>query len=270
MALESKEILKALGLPEDLEDITKVVSKHNESYLLKSEAHEDDDVKSKTLGAALGSIDTEAKRLFGFSSEDIKGHKTVEILKKGVEKFKSQITELQGASSDEIVKKKDKEIETLKGQFEQYKGELEKVVQEKQELEANFTTKLKDYKVKNHLRDSKSKLAFVDKISDVSKRGFDAVIEDKYTFDLDDKDNFVVRTKDGKKVTNPKQSGTFLSPDEVLNMELEAAGLKKLNNQKGGNELPWNNTERKSAASEDRPVRKPHSRAMQYEDKAVQ
>lgn len=236
MAIETKELLKALNLPEtlaDAADVKEFVTKHNESFVPLSEAHTDERVVEKVTGKFYGSLGTEAKRLFDLKNEDIKDKKFEEVLKLGVEKLNGKIKELSLNTGDEKVAAITKERDTLKAQADQYKSEMEKVLGEKTALETDFNGKIKGFKVASIYKEAKAKLAFSDGIPEVAKLGFDSLISSKYEVSLDDKDNVQILTKEGKKVSNPTKSGTFLSLDEVLDKELDEAGLKKKNNLNG-------------------------------------
>jgi len=159
--METKELLKAIGLPEDLDSVEKAVEAHRTSYLLKSEAHEDESVKGKITGKLFGELTTEAKRLYGFETAEIKDMHIKDILKLGVERQGTKIKELEeaaGKGSEEVIGKLKAETEKYKGQANQYKNDLEKVVGEKNELETQFTGKLKQHKIDTVYKDAISKL----------------------------------------------------------------------------------------------------------------
>lgn len=227
--MELKELLKALDLPEDTADIKTAVEHHNTKFLARDQAGEDPDVVSQVTGRIYGPLNNLAKKTFGLSNEDIKDKKFEDILKIGVDKFNTEITALKGQNSDDKVKTVTDELNRTKVLADQYKTDLEKAVQEKTDLETGFDNKIKGFKITEKVKEAKGKLSFAESIPELAKVGFDTQINQKYKFDLDKEDNLIVLTSEGKKVSNPTKTGKYLSIDEVLDMELEAANLKKQN-----------------------------------------
>lgn len=239
--MEIKELLKALDLPEDIDTPEKAVSAHASKFIPLADAHTDDRVVEKVEGKLWGTVGNAVKREFGLKNEDIKDKKFEDILKFGVDGLKTKITELTNTGADEKLTKLQTELDKIKIQADQYKTEMEKVVGEKTELETGFNNKLKGFKVASIYKDAKGKLLFADGIPEVSKLGFDTLISSKYEVSLDDKDNVIVLHKDGKRVANPTKSGAFLTLDEILDSELDQAGLKKKNNLKGNQQFQFQN-----------------------------
>jgi len=239
--MESKEVLKALGLPEDLDSVEKVVDAHRSSYLLKNEAHEDETVKGKITGKLFGELTTEAKRAFGLETAEIKDMHIKDILKLGVEKQNTKIKELEetaGKGSEEVIGKLKTEAEKYKGQANQYKTDLEKVVGEKAELETQFTGKLKQHKIDTVYKDAMAKLPLSESVTEVSKIGFDTLIKGNFKFDIGENDEFLVLDAQGQKVPNPTKTGVYLGLSEVLEMEAKKQNMLKQNNLPTGRQTP--------------------------------
>lgn len=265
--MEIKDVLESLGLPQDLDSTEKIVEAHRNNYLLKSEAHEDEDVKGKITGKLLGELTTKAKKLFGFSNEDIKDKHFKDILTEGVESYKTKLTELEEQSTkggDEVVNKLKTDLEKLKTQANQYKGDLEKVLGEKTELETTFTNKLKQFKVDSVYKEQLSKIPFSEQAGDVAKLGFNTLIQSKYKIDLDETENVIVMDEKGQKIPHPQKTGVYLGLGEVLEMEAKKANILKQNN--AGNTTTFRTTQQAPQAPE-KPVRQVNSRAAENAEK---
>lgn len=236
--MEVKEVFEALNLPADIDSKEKLVETFRKSYIPLSEAHEDEEIKKKITGAIYGSLNTEAKRLFGLKTEDIEGKQFKDVLKTVNERYSAKLSELEQSAG----KNNDEKFNTLKSEFEkinlqksQYENDLQKLLQEKQNLEKNFQNELKQFKIESVYKEKKSKLPFADSIPEVAKVGFDSIIKSKYVIDFDEKGEPIVLDKEGKKIPKKDRAGEYLGLDEVFDMELELNGLKKKNNAQGGN-----------------------------------
>lgn len=231
--MELKDALKAIGLPEDLDSVEKIVEAHRTSYILKGEAHEDDAVVAKVSGKIFGELTTVAKREFGLESAEIKDKSIRDIIKLGAEKKNTLITSLEesvGKGSEEVISKLKAESEKFKGEAKQYKGDLEKLVGEKAELETGFNNKLKQFKLDNYFKDVLGKVPFSEGATEVAKIGFNTLFQSKYKLDVADDESVLVLDSKGQKIPNPKQTGTYLGLSEVLELEAKENGLLKQNN----------------------------------------
>lgn len=231
--MEIKDVLEALGLPDSIDSKEKLVEAHRGMYLLTTEAHENEAVSAKITGRIFGELGKEAKKLFDFSNEEIKDKPFREILSAGVKKHTDAIKMLEetaGKGSEEIIQKAKAEADKYKSEAKQYKGDLEKLVLEKQEIENTFTGKLKQFKVDSALKDAMGKLTFSESATDVAKIGFNTLFASKYKLDLGEDDTVVVLDVKGNKVPHPSQTGKYLSLSEVLEAEAKANSLIKQNN----------------------------------------
>lgn len=240
MPLEVKEVLKAFGLPEDIDSVEKAVEKHTAIYVPIDSADSDERVVSKVSGRLLGGLTTTTKKIFGLKSEDIKDKKYEDVLALAAKGLTDQINELKNSGSDEKLSNMQKELEKVKNLSEQYRTDLEKAVLEKGDLETNFNKKVKSFKIGSKLENVMGKLPFSNGIPEAAKIGFNKIVADAYDFDLDESENVIVMDKKGKRIPNPTKSNTYFSLDEVLDAELDKQGLKKKNNAQGNSPVNFN------------------------------
>lgn len=266
--MEIKDVLKSLGIPETVATVEELVAEHNKSFIPLSEAHTDERVVEKLTGKIYGLLNTDLKKMFGYSNDEIKGKKYEDLLKGGVEKLTGQINELKNAGSDEKIKGLNDEITRYKTLSDQYKTDLDKSVADKSDLENNFNGKIKEFKINGLVREAKGKLAFADSASELAKMGFDTLISSKYAFDLDDKDSLIVLTKEGKRVPNKTTSGKYLDINEVLDMELSEAKLKKQNNLDFRKNRIFEQSRPANQISDDKKIRPVNRKAQEAAEKA--
>ena len=186
-------------------------------------------------GKKIGSLTTKIKQLGEFEAKEIEGAKIEDLLTKFAEKKNAQIEEWKSKGKEG----NDKKLTDLIAELDKEKlskSELKKALEEKetyiQTKESEFGNTFKTYKINDKVGKIKSSLPFIDDFSkkEVLKTGFEALVNSKYKFDLNDKDEVEVFMADGSHIKNPKKAGEFLKPEEVLLMEAEAQGLIKKNN----------------------------------------
>jgi len=242
MALEVKDIIESLGIEIDLatakvEDFKKKI---DERFITLEDAHTNPDIIKKANGNFGFEVDDTIYKSFkdlGIEKAELKTIPTTKekiqfIAQKAFDTVK-ELKEHAGKGNDEKVIKLQKDLEKIQGQAGQYKTELEKTAGELEKTKSEFTSQLKGFKVNSIMKDAKGKLAWSDQVNEITKLGFDVKLSEKYVLDLDENDNPVLMDKKGQKIPHPKKTGTFLTIDEVLDMELDAAGLKKKNNLDG-------------------------------------
>jgi superfamily II DNA helicase RecQ len=152
--------------------------------------------------------------------------------------LQTKITELQEqgkAGNDKklndalkLIEEKDKSIGSYKELAETNASKLEAATNE-------FQTGMKTYKINHQFEQYKNKLNWIDEPTGVQRIGFDTVVESKYRFDLDEKENLIVLDKEGKPIPSKLNGGKMADPLEILDAELEANKLKKLNNANNKN-----------------------------------
>jgi len=242
MAITVKDIAGVIGFTiEDeeklnVEDLTKFI---DEKFVAREHATKDQKIIDSVFGKTVGSLRTKIKQLGEFDAKEIEGAKIEDLLEKFNEKKNAQIEELKTKGKDG----NDKKLNDLIAELDKEKlskSELKKALEEKetyiQTKESEFGNTFKSYKINDKVSKIKSSLNFIDDFQkkEVLKTGFDALVNSKYKFELNDKDEVEIFTADGSHIKNPKKAGEFLKPEEVLLIEAELQGLIKKNN--AGNE----------------------------------
>jgi len=96
-------------------------------------------------------------------------------------------------------------------------------------------------------------------------KGFKADFNERYRIDLDETGSPYISDISGKRIQNPNKHSEFLAPQDVLNIEMEKAGLNIKNNQAGRPAFVPNQTNVVTPqAPQGQPVRKLSSRATNF------
>lgn len=241
--IEVNDIITALGFnPEDAEKVTldDIKSHVDSKYVLRENILKDDEVKKKITGKVLGSLTTKAAQVFGLKQSEVDGKMLEDVFTLAKTSYESKLSELEQAAS----KGNDKKVEELTKALSLKESELKlasdglKQWEEKYNAETGqWESKLKTYKLNDKV--SKVKETLKDKFVDdyfkdpLKQTGFEALISSKYEFDLDEKDNPIVKSKtDGAIVKSKKTVGHAATLDEIFLNEMEATNILKKNNAK--------------------------------------
>ena len=126
-----------------------------------------------------------------------------------------------------------------------YKGDLtakEQKIADLTALNQGLSTQFEGFKVEVETKERNGKINFVKSdalgklpwsqtATPIMRKGFEAVIAEKFKFDLDG-DSPVVRDSGGNIVQSKAKAGTAASYEEVIAMEFEASGLKSVADSK--------------------------------------
>jgi hypothetical protein len=74
-------------------------------------------------------------------------------------------------------------------------------------------------------------------LSPAEKLGFEASLS-SIIVDFDDKENEVIKDKEGKRIQNPNKAGSFLSLEEAIELKANELGLIAKNNGGGNSNIP--------------------------------
>ena len=266
-----KKALEVLGY--DLEDESKFdpadLKRHvDETFITREAALKDPDIKNKIVGKTLGSISVKAAGLFGLKNSEYDGKQLEEVLQMGYERLNGEITKLKDAAG----KGTDEEVKRLKGELETKQTallDLEKQLDAEKQGRVNdvtgLSTQLKQVKLRTIVDKTKSAIQFTDDYTkdELKQQGFDALISNKYQFDLNEHDEPVVLDKAGKPVKHPTVASKYASIEDVFKMEAESRGLLKKNN------LPVTRTIEINSGDGSRKVdvTKVHPNALKHEKK---
>lgn len=238
--IKTEDLISALGFKiEDAETITldDIKTHVDTSYVLRENVLKDDEINRKITGKTLGSLATKAAQTFGFKHSEIDGKQLVEIFDMVKVANEQRVAELE----EKAGKGNDKKVEELQKTLLQREAEKKlaedglKQWEEKYNAESgNWETKLKQYKLSDKV--SKAKESLKDKFTEdftkneLVKTGFESYLSSTYDFDLDEKDNVIVKAKDGSIVKSKKTVGHAATLDEILLTEMDAKGVLKKNN----------------------------------------
>lgn len=238
--IKTEDLISALGFKvEDAESVTldDIKNHVDTSYVLRENILKDDEINRKITGKTLGSLATKAAQTFGFKHSEIDGKQLVEIFEMVKTANEARVAELE----EKAGKGNDKKVEELQKTLLQKEAEKKlaedglKQWEEKYNAESgNWEAKLKQYKLSDKV--SKVKDSLKDKFTEdftkneLVKTGFESYLSSTYDFDLDEKDNVIVKAKDGSIVKSKKTVGHAATLDEILLTEMDAKGVLKKNN----------------------------------------
>lgn len=240
MAIELKDILSTLSIDADVEKLTpeEFKTQVESKYVLRELALKDPDINTKIQGLIYGKANTKAAQTFGLKSSDIDGKKLDEIFSLVKTNYDTQINAL----TEQASKGNDKKVEELQKQLTEMQSTISVKDAGLQEWEKKYATDvtakeniLKDYKLSSAIGKVRENLLpkFSEEYTknELVKAGFEAHINNTYVFDLDEKDNPIVKLKaDGSFVKSKVKAGHIATPDEIFLTEMDLKGVMKKNN----------------------------------------
>lgn len=245
--MELAEVKQFLGLPDDVDSLDKFKEHFNTTYVNKDKAHLDETIKSKATGDVLRRISSKvANELsdYGIKTTDFEEKPFEDVIKIAAGNIKTKITELSemGGKPDARIKTLEDDLTKLKTEKEQIKLQWETTANEFNTFKQEKDNEIKTWKINNIVKDAKSKIPFVDGMTEIQRTGFETVVNTNYVFDLDG-DNVVVKDTKGNFVPSKQKAGQFASVEEVLDMVADSNGLKKKNNAKSQTVMQVQTTE---------------------------
>ena len=233
--MEVKEILNLIGAPETLDTVDGVKKHLSETFIARTLAIDDDDIRNKILGGRMGQIETVARNEFGFTPAQVKEKKIEDILKMASENFKSQIEEAnkgKGEPAKEVKAWEDK-YNKLNTDFTGLKGMFDTKTSEFEKEKMNLLGEVKNSKIGFILKDAVAKVKLKDNISEAERIGFNTVLNSDYKVDIGENDEIQIFGKDGKRVAKENNTG-FITLDELIPSGAKNLGVLKVNNSEGG------------------------------------
>lgn len=241
--MELKEILAELGINDDPEKLTidQFREKRDALYIGRNVAHEDEEVQAKVTGKVLGSLETKLHANFKelgveLTPEEKNGKKLSDLIGIYKEKLNGELTTLKESAkqgNDEKLTAKEKEIEKLNKKLLETNGFLETTKQALTTKEQEFESTVKNFKRDHLISQEKAKIPISETANEFTRKGFEVSFAEKYDIDMEDDKVFIIDRKTKQKVKN-SQGNDFATFGEVYTKELDAAGLLKKNNSKGG------------------------------------
>jgi hypothetical protein len=227
MAIETKDLLELMGFEKEVETIDEAKEAFHEMWLSKNVAHKDKDVRSKVAGEVLGAATTKMKSIFGLEGDEIKDKKIEDLVQLASEKMQKQIDEAKakgGKTDDERVKQLESEKADLQKKAKEEEALRVSLAQQLADKDASFAKEKKDLILNDRLTKIKSAIPFAKEIPQVAKIGFDSLIQSKYNFDLNEKDEVVATDKEGNQIMNANKTG-YLSAEELIKIEAAKENL---------------------------------------------
>jgi len=236
MAIELKDIFQLIGI-ENAETLDEVKAHVEKTFIPVGLIQEDERIKkhvSKVIGKRIGEAETKigiASKKFGIELAEGKFEDLVEGFTTALELKHKELADAVGKGDDAKVAELQKQVDKLTKTITEKDGFLTNALTEKEKVEQEFTG-FKTSLVKNELTTKAwSSLPWSDTADDLKKKGFQAVIADKYEVRLpqdgeDTKDGLVVVNK----ATNerPKTAVGFVPYAELLQKEAQEAGVLKV------------------------------------------
>jgi hypothetical protein len=242
-----KEIFEYLGVKaDDIKSIDDFKACFDKAFVRTTAINQDSEFVKPILGRYFGEQEVELKRMakayaVDIESDEFKSAKKVTdkydlILKKAIESSNNIIKDLEG----KVGQGNDEKVKTLETKYEKLKREKAEI----ESLLSNTTTEYEGFKQKaaNDIKGIKlgtlkqkdfSSIKFKSDISEIEKKGFFADIHDRYNFDLDETENLVVTTKEGKRIPSAKTTGTFKTAQEILEEEAVKSKVYMVNSDGG-------------------------------------
>lgn len=195
----------------------------------------------KIFGQKIGSIEAKVKsnaKKMGvdFTPDELKDKGVEDILELSFAKIaainKQTMDDFEKASKgsvDEQVKTWKDKYQSVESKLKDTEGLLTKTSTEFEGFKKDQVTKVKTDTILNFRKSAIGKLEFKQDVTPVEKMGFESVLNDKYQFDLDESGSPFVSDKSGQRIPSKKTTGTFMGVDEILQEELIANKLAKIN-----------------------------------------
>lgn len=231
----SPEILEAESLEQAKEMLTT-------TFIKKSEAAKDEEVRKQVSGSLLGKLDTfvnqKAKELNVEFDEQIKSGKLEDKLNfltsKTSETINTYKSQIDAGIDDKFKEKIEAEykgkVEKLQSDL-QYKSELlDKSVNELTAFKTDFQTKERKRIIGDAYNQAKLTLKLSPEVDELKVKGFESVFREKYVTDLDENNSVIVLdAKTQKPIPNPNKMNETLGLSDILKNEAEQYGLLQKN-----------------------------------------
>lgn len=249
--LKPEAILSFLGFkPEEIKTEEDFKSTFETKFGVKDQLINDKEFVGKIFGKRVGSIDTAAKSGFKkmgveFAKEEVDGKPVEEVIEIGLNKIaelnKKAMEDFEKTSkgtTDEQVKEWKNKYKALEDKYKDTEGLLSKTAQDFEGYKKQTANQFKAENINRYKKDVIGKLEFKQDINPVEKIGFESLLDSKYEFDLDENQSpYIKDKKTGERLKSKKTIGTFMTAEEVLQEELIANKLAKIN-PSGGKAAP--------------------------------
>ena len=198
---------------------------------LKDEIKSNPTLLSEITGSRVGAIDTTVNKIakslgVEFDEELSKAgvEKKIDHVfkthsKKASEQYNQLKSEFDAKDVDAIIKTERDKYSKLEKSFTDTKGLLEKTASDLEAEKKGRSEFEKGITIKSTHNDAWGKLKFAKDVDDIKRKGFEAIINEKYKLDTDETGKVVALTKDGKRIPNPNKNGQFMEVEELYQHE---------------------------------------------------
>ena len=280
MEINLKDVTGWLGIKAEVKTIDEFKEEFGKLGLFtKDQVFKDPALLSEFTGKTLGKITNRSLNVvkangIELAKEEIEGKDIEDIfsvsLKKQADSFQAKIKELEENSTkgnDEKVKELETKYTTVVGKLKDYESLIKQKEQEFTAKETEFGTKLKGANLNFAKTQLWGSASFAPGTDQLKIKGFRADFDERFVIDLDENNNPFIKNKEGKQIPNPNKHSEFLTPQDVLNMEMEKAGLTSKNTKAGMpafTHTPAGTPPVTQVNQEGRPLRKLSSRATNF------
>lgn len=254
--MEAKDILEYLGI--EAADMEGFKAAHSGKYLTEKQIHSEKKLLAKFTGKTLGGIKGDILNGYRelevpFTQNEFDDVELVDVVKtlnqRRNEKFAEMEAELKGQigkTGEEAIKPYTEKLSIYEKSLADEKKAKKDIADEFERHKAESADKFKQTRVTYFKKDVLSSLDYDPmQIKDELKlEGWHSHVDKNFKFDYDESDNPIITDLNGNKFRNPKKADEWLSPKEKLQMEADAKGLIKKNQQggqpafRGGNPNP--------------------------------
>jgi hypothetical protein len=121
-------------------------------------------------------------------------------------------------------------LEDYEKSIQDYERDKQTLAQKLQEVEGSAAQQIKEFKLSSKKKDVLSSLPWKEGLSDVERVGFETFLNTNYVIDLNEKDEILVKDKEGHTIPHPKKAGEVLSFPEIVTEIGDKYNLFKRNN----------------------------------------
>jgi hypothetical protein len=145
----------------------------------------------------------------------------------------SEVEKLASSGTDEKIKEYASKYEKLESKLKDTDSLLKKTAEEYEGYKKQSADQIKGVKLNYAKSQVWTGASFAPGTDPLKVKGFKADFSEKYQIDLDENDQVFIADLQGKRIQNPAKHSEWLSPGEVLGMEIEKAGIG-IKNPKAG------------------------------------
>lgn len=220
-------------------------------FVLKDNAHKDPEIINQISGKVLGSEMTNLKRMFKsegieFNEDEFKEiKKNEEMVALALNKLKggyiNQIEEtkkMSGVGIDEKVKEYSERIAKLEKERQEIKNAWKDTADQFEKYKVDVASNMKQKEIAFKVSKAKEVLKFRPKLNEAERHGFEAILNTRLKFDLDETTGqLVTMNANGERIKSKIKAGDFMPPEEAMQDIINELGLGETNPH-GGKQAP--------------------------------